>query len=202
MVEAQVRELMTAVQNVQAQVTASEGGTDDSAGAGGSDGTSLWGVEGRRGHAEPREVFSVQWRRRDWSVVFRSNAVLVHPALQGEMQRVERLPTAETNAGLLDDEQVQASTDLWHLLLHSTAGPALNRVVNAGSAEGLRAWQLLVQRYDSHIRSRTAGQLLSLLQFDFSGDMLVKLEAYERDLALYEQAWERSSQMAYVWGLS
>ena len=31
-------------------------------------------------------------------------------------------------------------------------------------------------------------QLLSLLQFDFSGDMLAKLEAYERDLALYEQA--------------
>ena len=42
--------------------------------------------------------------------------------------------------------------------------------------------------YDPHIRSRTAGQLLSLLQFDFSGDVLAKLEAYERDLALYEQA--------------
>ena len=40
----------------------------------------------------------------------------------------------------------------------------------------------------THIRSRTAGQLSSLLQFDFSGDMLAKLEAYERDLALYEQA--------------
>ena len=51
--------------------------------------------------------------------------------------------------------------------------------MNAGSAEGLRAWQLLVERYDPHTR---------LLQFDFSGDMLAKLEAYERDLALYEQA--------------
>ena len=60
--------------------------------------------------------------------------------------------------------------------------------MNAGSAEGLRAWQLLVEGYDPHIRSRTAGQLLSLLQFDFSGDMLAKLEAYERDLALYEKA--------------
>ena len=55
---------------------------------------------------------------RDWSVVFRSYAALVHPALKGEMQRVERLPTAETNAGLLDDEQVQASSDDYHLLLH------------------------------------------------------------------------------------
>ena len=92
------------------------------------------------------------------------------------------------NAGLLEGEQVQASSDLYHLLLHSTSGPPLIRVVNAGSAEGLRAWQLLVKRYDPHIRSRTGGQLLSLLQFDFSGDMLAKLEAYERDLALYEQA--------------
>ena len=60
--------------------------------------------------------------------------------------------------------------------------------MNAGSAEGLCAWRLLVERYDPHIRSRTAGQLLSLLQFDFSGDMLAKLESFERDLALYEQA--------------
>ena len=40
---------------------------------------------------------------RDWSVVFRSYAALVHPALKDEMQRVERLSTAETNAGLLEE---------------------------------------------------------------------------------------------------
>ena len=55
---------------------------------------------------------------RDWSVVFRSYAALVHPALKGEMLRVERLLTAETNAGLLNDEQVQARSDDYHLLLH------------------------------------------------------------------------------------
>ena len=38
----------------------------------------------------------------------------------------------------------------------------------------------------THTSGRTAGQLLSLLEVDFSGDMLAKLEAYERDLALYE----------------
>ena len=112
----------------------------------------------------------------------------MHPALKDEMQRAERLSTAETNAGLLEGAQVQASGDLYHLLMHSSSGPALDRVVNAGSAEGLPAWQLLVERYDPHTRSRTAGQLLSLLQFDFSGHMLPNLEAYERDLALYEQA--------------
>ena len=35
---------------------------------------------------------------------------------------------------------------------------------------------MLFERYDPHIRSRTAGQLLSLFQFDLSGDLLSKLE--------------------------
>ena len=49
---------------------------------------------------------------------------------------VERLPTAETNAGLLEGEQgAGESRPLYHVLLHSTSGPALDRVVNAGSAE-------------------------------------------------------------------
>ena len=39
----------------------------------------------------------------------------------------------------------------------------------------------------SATHTRTAGQPLSQLQFDFSGDMLAKLEAHERDLALYEK---------------
>ena len=191
MVEAQIRELLTAVQSVQAQLTASEAAR-----------TTLQAQVDRMGRASGERKIGVDTRNvgrssqfngtdsawKDWSVVFRSYAALVHPALTVEMQRVERLPTAENNAGLVDDEQIQASTDLYHLLLHSTSGPALDRVVNAGSAAGLRARQLLVERYDPHIRSRTAGQLLSLLQFDFSGDMLAKLEAYERDLALYEQA--------------
>ena len=191
MEEAQIRELVAPVQSIQAQLTASEAVR-----------TTLQAQVDRMGRASGERKVGVDTRNlgrpsqfngtdsawRDWSVVFRSYAALVHPALKGEMQRVERLPTAETNAGLLDEEQVQASTDLYHLLLHSTSGPALDRVVNAGSTEGLRAWQLLVERYDPHIRSRTAGQLLSLLQFDFPGDMLAKPEAYERDLALYEQA--------------
>ena len=73
--------------------------------------------------------------------------------------------------------------------------------MNAGSAEGLRAWQLLVERYDPHIGSRTAGQLLSLPQFDFSGDMLAKVEASELDLALYEQASGEKISEGCVWGL-
>ena len=142
MVEAQIRELVTAVQTVQAQLMASEEAR-----------TTLQAQVRRMGRSFGERKIGVDTRNlgrlsqfngtdgawRDWSVVFRSYAALVHPALKGEMQRVERLPTAETHAGLLEDEQVQASTDLYHLLLHSTSGLALHHVVNGGSAEGLHA---------------------------------------------------------------
>ena len=192
MVEAQIRELVTAVQNVQAQLTASEAARDDwrrwiewdePLGSGRSAWTrgTSGGLLSSMAQTAPGGI---------GPVVFRSCAALVHPALKGEMQRVERRSTAETNAGLLEGEQVQASTDLYHLLLHSTSGPALDRVVNAGSAEGLRAWQLLVERYDPTHQVENSRATLEPLQFDFSGDMLAKLEAYERDLALNEQASE------------
>ena len=112
MVDAQIRELITAVQSVQAQLTASEAAR-----------TTLQAQVDRMGRASGERKIGVDTRNlgrpfqfnvtdsawRDWSVIFRSYAALVHPALKVEMQRVERLPTAENNAGLIDDEQVQAS---------------------------------------------------------------------------------------------
>ena len=181
----------SAVQSVQAQLMASEGARSclqaQVERLGRTTGERTIGVD-TRNLGRPSQFNGTDSGWRDWSVVFRSYAARVHPALKDEVQRVERLSTAETNVGLIETEQVLASTDLYHLLLHSTSGAALDRVVNAGSAEGLRAWHLLVERYDPHIRSRTAGQLLSLLQFDLSGEMLAKLEACERDPALYQQA--------------
>ena len=184
-------ELATAVQSVQAKLMVSEAARSNPQAQverlGRTTCERKIGVD-TRNLGRPSEFNGTGSAWRDLSVVFRSYAALVHPALKDEVQRVERLSTAETNEGVLEGEQLQASSDLYHLLLHSTSGPALDRVVNAGSAEGLRAWQLLVERYDPHIRSRTAGPLLSLLQCDFSGDMLAKLEAKKRDLALYERA--------------
>ena len=173
MVEAQLIELTTAVLSVQAQMMAGEAARSNLQAQverlGRTTGERTIGVD-TRNLGRPSQFSGTDSGWRDWSVVFRSYAARVHPALKVEMQRVERLSTAETNVGFIETEQVQASTDLYHLLLHSTSGAALDRVVNAGSPAGLRAWHLLVERYDPHIRSRTARQLLSLLQFDFSGD--------------------------------
>ena len=90
------------------------------------------------------------------------------------------------SARLAGDVEVQASTELYHLLLHTCTQTALDRVVNAGPSEGLRAWQLLVERFDPRLRSRAAGQLLALLQFDFGGDALAKMESFERAVLMYE----------------
>ena len=135
MVEAQLIELGTAVQSVQAQLRlAKRHGQICKRKR--RDWVELL-VNGRlvltRGTSGGLLSSMVQTAWRDWSVVFRSYAALVHPALKEEMQRVERMSTAETNAGLFETEQVQASTDFHCLLLHSTSGPALDRVVNAGS---------------------------------------------------------------------
>ena len=117
MVEAQLVELATAVQSEKAQLMVSE----------------LARRHGRICRCQWSDWDELLVNGRlvltDWSVVFRSYAAMVNPTLTDEMQRVA---TAETNAGLLEGEQVQASTDLYHLLLHSTSGPALDRVVNAG----------------------------------------------------------------------
>ena len=142
-------ELATAVQSIQAQLLVSEAARTNLQAQverlGRTTGERKIGVD-TRNLGKPSQFNGTDSAWMDRSVVFRSYAALVHPALKDEMQRVERLSTAETNAGLLEGEQVQASSDLYHLLLHCTSGPALDRVVSAGSAEGLRAWQLLVER--------------------------------------------------------
>ena len=89
-------------ESVQAQLTASEAAR-----------TTLQAQVDRMGRASGERKIGVDARNlgrpsqfngtdsawRDWSVVFRSYAALVHPALKEEMQRVERLPTAETKCG-------------------------------------------------------------------------------------------------------
>ena len=172
MVEAQIRELLTAVQSVQAQLTVSEAAR-----------TTLQAKVDRMGRAsgerkigvdtEPREAF----HRQHMAQLRCTGASGIE-----SMQRVERFPTAENNAVLINDEQVQrVPTSIICFYLGSSSGSRGECWI------GRRISCLAVEMHDPHIRSRTAGQLLSLLQFDFSGDVLAKLEAYERDLSLYEQ---------------
>ena len=51
------------------------------------------------------------------------------------------------------------------------------------SRDGLRAWQIVVWRWDPSIWLGTAKALLELFQFDIQGDVLAKLETFERGVS-------------------
>ena len=94
-------------------------------------------------------------------MLFRSYVGLVSEDLVGLMAPAEAAdPSTLMNAGLANDGVRSASRDSYHLLLHLTTGPALDRVVNCGDGEGLRAWHSIVERFDPTFRSRSAGILL------------------------------------------
>ena len=138
---------------------------------------------GRPDHFEGTDA---KWR--DWAVVFRSYCALVDPLLTGLMQAAEVQPDPALRARLATDQERDASTALYHLLLHLTKGPALDRVINAGDGEGLEAWRSLVARFDPKLASRSAGFLLELLQWDFgSGDIVAKLESFDKSVSQYQQ---------------
>ena len=94
MVEAQLMELATAVQSVQAQLMVSEAARTNLKAQverlGRTAGERKIGVD-TRNLGRPSQFNGTDSAWRDWSVVFRSYAALVHPALKDEMQRVERL---------------------------------------------------------------------------------------------------------------
>ena len=59
-------------------------------------------------------------------------------------------------------------------------------VANAGEREGIEAWRMLVRKYDPRIRSRWAGQLLEIMAWNFDGDVVGRIEAFEREITQYE----------------
>ena len=121
--------------------------------------------------------------------MFKSYAGLVNERLASMMGPAETANPAQLrNDVLADDGSRAASRDLFHLLLHLTTGPALDRVVNCGDGEGLLAWHRVVERYDPKLRSRSAGLLLELMRFDFAGDMLSRIEEFERAVVTFQNA--------------
>ena len=80
----------------------------------------------------------------------------------------------------LNDERRQASVELYHLLLNLCDGAAFSKVVNAGDGEGGLAWKSIVERWDPKLKTRQAGILLSVLKWSFAGDILGRIEDFER----------------------
>ena len=124
---------------------------------------------------------------RDWAVVARSYASVMNAELGTMMKAAEQNPEGDVrNVTMANDMQRQASRTLFTLLLHSVKGVALDKVINSGEGEGIQAWRNLVERYEPKALARQAGTLQALLQWSFAGDILERLESWEREVARYE----------------
>ena len=95
------------------------------------------------------------------------------------MLREAELGTARRNAEMSDSERV-ASSDLYHLLLSLCTQTAFEKVVSAGELEGALAWKAIIDRWDPKMRTRQAGILLGVLKWSFAGDILSRMESFER----------------------
>ena len=65
-------------------------------------------------------------------------------------------------------------------------GAALDTVFLAGDSEGLEAWRQLTGKYERNMRTRFAGQLMSILPYSFQGDATERITA-EREIATCER---------------
>ncbi len=137
---------------------------------------------------KPETFDGTQSKWKDWSTVARAYFMLVSPDLQRLMADAEASADPVLNALALDQSEVKASTTLYYVLLMLCRGPAMDRVVNSGVGEGLEAWRQLVLRHEPRQRSRYAGQMMELLSWSFAGDVVARLEAFEREVTQWKAA--------------
>ena len=88
---------------------------------------------------------------------------------------------------LMDDDDRAASAQLYCMMLMICKGAALNTVFLAGDSEGLEAWRQLTEKYEPKMRTRLAGQLMSILSFSLQGDTSERITAWEREIATCER---------------
>ena len=127
----------------------------------------------------------VGWR--DWSLVFRAFAAASHCNMKKAMEFAEANSGAALFNASLGDADRALSAELFYMLMMLVRGPALDIIANAGTGEGLVAWNALVKRYEPQSRHRYASSLVSLLGFDFSGDLVSKLELFDREVHSVER---------------
>ena len=134
---------------------------------------------------KPDSFDGSQAKWRDWPIVFRSYAGALSSVLAREMPIAEKSTASCVNA-VLSDESAKASNVLYFVLVMLCKGQALDLVINSGQGEGLEAWRQLCKRYEPKMRARWAGMLVNILSWNFDGDVLQRVEAFEREITMYE----------------
>ena len=104
---------------------------------------------------------------------------------QEELTKTESSSTPRLNANLGSEESA-LSTQMYYILVMTTAGAALDKCHNAGVNEGFEVWRQFVMEWEPKLRTRYVGLLMNVLEYRFRDDIPTKLAAFERTVHDYE----------------
>ena len=119
--------------------------------------------------------------------MFKGYAGAAVPRLQKLMDVAAKAAAPIPNATILEEDDRAASAQLYWMVLMICKGAGLNIVILAGDSESLEAWRQLTEKYEPKMRTRFAGQLMSILSFSLQGDTAERITAWEREIATYER---------------
>ena len=136
---------------------------------------------------KPSDFSGAQDAWQDWSTVLKGYAGAAIPRLQTLMDDAAKAAAPIPNAAIMDENDRAASTQLFWMMLMICKGAALNIVFLAGDNEGPEAWRQLTEKYEPNMRTRFAGQLMSILSCSFQGDTVERITAWEREIATDER---------------
>ena len=121
----------------------------------------------------------------DWSFKLRSYLGAVDQRYQQELTTTETSSTPRLNA-TLGSEESSLSTQMYCILVMTTAGAALDKCHNAGVNERFEAWRQFVMEWEPKLRTRYVGLLMHVLGYRFRDDIPTELAAFERIVHDYE----------------
>ena len=143
------------------------------------------GVVETRVIGKPDQFDGDPMKYADWSFKLRSYLGAVDQRYQEELTKIEASSTPRLNANLASEESA-LSTQMYYILVMTTAGAALGKCHNAGVNEGFEAWRQFVMEWELKLRTRYVGLLMNVLGYRFRDDIPTKLAAFERTVHDYE----------------
>ena len=143
-----------------------------------------------KGLGKPDHFNGDKSKWKEWATVFRAFIMAMEPLLAELLAIAEGRMEPILNV-VLTQPQIAASTKLYFFLVMICRESALVLVTNAGDGQGVAAWQELCKEYDPQIPAKHSGDLLALLNWDFSGDFSVAYASFRKSIRTYtEQSGE------------
>ena len=143
------------------------------------------GVVDTRVIGEPDQFDGDPMKYADWSFNLRSYLGAVDQRYQHELTTTETSSTPRLNT-TLGSEESALSTQMYYILVMTTAGAALDKCHNAGVNEGFEDWRQFVMEWEPELWARHVGLLMNVLGYRFRDDIPTKLAAFERTVHDYE----------------